>query len=140
MKITRAERGWLEHILETLVPPGVVESLSPSALDTDAVEIFEEMLRWLPAATSLGLRFSVIFIELMAPALVLRRAARFSGLSQDDRVECLTRMSKSDAYLFRQMVLLHKSVACFGWGGDARVKAGLGYDRPPRFVKRGSGA
>ena len=136
MRLTGIERKWLEAIMESLIPPGTVESISLSAADTKSAEILEEMLCYLPAFTGLGLRASIVFIEFMGPLFGLRRAARFSGLSAEQREQCLARMSKHDSYFVRQMVLLHKATACLGWGADGRVRDGLGYGLPPKFVDR----
>ena len=112
MKLTGIERRWLGNVMEALIPPGG-EGVSPvSALEADAGKIFEEMLLYLPASTGAGLRASIYFMEFLAPFLGSRRAARFSSLGPKDREACLLALSKSDSYFSRQMVLLHKSVAC----------------------------
>jgi hypothetical protein len=136
VKLSELERGWLKKILEAVIPPGVVHSISPSAADAGAAKILEEMLRHLPAFTGLGLRASIVFVEFLGPVFGLRKAARFSMLPPEQREECLARMSKHDTYFVRQMVLLHKATACMGWGADDRVRQGLGYGLPPKFVKR----
>jgi hypothetical protein len=136
MKLSGPERKWLENILDTLIPRGGDERFSESALDTGADRIFEEMILYLSAGTALGLRASLFFIEFMGPLLGLRRRARFSRLAAADREACLSALSKSDTYFTRQMVLLHKSVACLGWAADERVRTAIGLNLPPRFVKR----
>ncbi|HUT52052.1 MAG TPA: hypothetical protein VM658_01540 [bacterium] len=136
MKLSGRERNWLRDILEALIPRGGDERYPESALDTGADKIFEEMVLYLPAATAIGLRASLFFIEFMGPLLGLRRRARFSRLAPSDREACLSALSKSDTYFTRQMVLLHKSVACLGWAADERVRTALGLNLPPRFVQR----
>ena len=138
MKITASERRWVTAIMEALIPPGGSERYSLSALDTGAVPLFEEMLIYLPAFTGLGLRAAILFTELAGPWLGLKKAARFSRLSAAEREACLASMYKKDTYLVRQIVLLLKSVACLAWCGDPRVRAALGHNLPPKFVKRGS--
>ncbi len=135
MKLSGPERRWLRDILEALIPAGD-ERWPESAMDAGADRIFEEMVLYLPAGTAAGLRASLFFIEFMGPLLGLRRRARFSGLSAADREACLAALSKSNTYFTRQMVLLHKSVACLGWAADERVRTAIGLNLPPRFVRR----
>ncbi len=136
MKLFNFERRWLENIMDTVIPTGGDDRYPLGALDTDAVEIFEQMLLHLPAVTGLGLRASIAFVELLGPMASIKKPARFSRLDPPGREACLHGMTKSSVYLVRQMVLLHKMNACFGWGGDARVHEAIGLNQPPSFVKR----
>jgi len=136
MKLSGIEQSWVETIMEAVIPPGKDERYPLSALDTDAVEVFCEMLLYLPPITGLGLRLAVLMVEFTGPMIGLGKAARFSGLGLDEREACLSSLSKKDAYLVRQLVLLIKSVACLAWCGDRRVRSALGHDLPPKFVKR----
>jgi len=139
MKLTRSEKKWMESILDTLVPEGGDDRFPVSAMDTGAMKIFDEMLLYLPATTALGLRAAVWFVEFAGPAFGGKGLKRFSGLSMEGREQCLAKVSKSNVYLVRQMVLLHKSVAIFGWGGDERVHEAIGLNLPPKFVERSAG-
>lgn len=136
MKLSGMEKAYLEPIMEAIIPAGGGERYPLSALDTGAVDIFKEMLLYLPLITGLGLRVALAMIEFFGPLLGLGKAARFSGLGPDEREECLIRLSKKNNYLVRQLVLLVKSVACLAWCGDKRVRSALGHDLPPKFVKR----
>jgi len=136
MKISRMEEGWVEAIMSALIPPGGDDRYPLSALDTGAVEIYREMLLYLPRLTGLGLRAAVVMIEFWGPWLGLGKVSRFSRLGPEEKEECLVRLSQKDAWLVRQLVLLLKSVACLAWCGDQRVRAALGHELPPRFVTR----
>jgi len=136
MKLTAAERDWFDKAMEAALPAGGDEGLARSALEAGAAEVFQEMLELVPAFTALGLRAGLWFIEFAAPPLTLKKFRRFSRLEQTDREACLAGMSKSDVYLSRQMATLMKMFAGFAWGADPEVRAALGYDRAPRFVKR----
>lgn len=136
MKLTAAERAWFDKAMEAALPRSEDEGLAKSALEAGAAETFQEMLELVPAFTALGLRAGLWFIEFAGPLLALKKFRRFSRLEQTDREACLAGMSKSDVYLSRQLVPLMKMFAGFAWGADPEVRSALGYDRPPRFVKR----
>jgi len=136
MKLFAFERRWFETLLDTLIPTGGDERFPLSALDTDAMELFEEMLLYVPATTGIGLRASIWMFELAGPLLGLKRPRRFSRLDAARREQCLAVLSKSDIYLVRQMVTLIKMMACFGWGADPRVREALGVEKPAKFVTR----
>lgn len=136
MKLFAFERGWVTAQMEALIPRGGEPRYPWSALDTGAVEVFEEMVLYLPAITAIGLRLAVAGVELMGPRLGLKKRGRFSALSPEEREECLAALSKKDTYIVRQLVLLLKSVACLAWCGDPRVRKALGHDLPPKFVQR----
>ena len=140
MRLFAFERRWLAGMLETIIPAGCSDRYPQSALDTGAPEIFDEMLLYLPAATALGLRGAVLGIELLGPLAGLRKPARFSRLGPAEREACLTALSRSRVYFLRQLVLLLKSVACFGFGGDRGVHDLIGINLPPKFIRPGGTA
>ncbi len=134
MGLFRAEERWLRSELVALIPP---EGEMPlSADDAGAVDIFADMIDHLPRLTGLSLHATVVFVEFAGPLFGLKKTGRFSNLSDDQKTECLKRLSISRLYLVRQMAMLLKMIACFAWGADPRVRRSLGYDRPPRFVQR----
>lgn len=134
MKLSKTETAWFRAIQDALVPPGKSERFPASANEAGAEGVFAEMLAYLPGTTAAGLRASVVFIEALGPFLGLGRAGRFSRLGAGEQEDCLAGLSKSDIYLVRQMVMLQKTVACFAWGADKRVRDAAGMNEPPRFT------
>lgn len=137
MKLSSAEKAWAEAALEAVIPPG--GDVTPlSANDTNAVVVLEDMVRWMSPINALGLRAAVFFFEFCGATCGGRGLfKRFSRLPLADREAAMIRLSHSGFFFFRQMALLMKTVACFGFGADGRVRAALGMDRPVKFVKRG---
>ncbi|MFO8055722.1 MAG: hypothetical protein R6V10_00305 [bacterium] len=134
MGLFGAEEKWLRSELLALIPSE--GDIPLSANDTGAADIFRDMLEHLPALTGLSLHAAVVFVEFAGPLFGLKKTGRFSRLSEDQKIECLSALSSSRLYLARQMVMLLKMIACLGWGADPRVRRSLGYDRPPLYVKR----
>lgn len=135
MYLSRVEKKWLSRMMEAMIPAGG-ELVGVSAKDAGGVEIFEDMVRLIPFTTAAGLRAAVIFIEFLGPVLGLGRPGRFSSLDRERGEKCLSAMSKSRAYLVRNMVFLVKTAACMAWGADERVREALGCNLEPRFVQR----
>jgi len=136
MKLSAAEKTWAEAALEAVIPPG--GDVTPlSANDANSIVVIEDMVGYLPATTALGLRAAVWFFEFGAATVSGAGGfKRFSRLSLGDREAALAKLSHSNFFFFRQMALLMKTMACFGFGADGRVRAALGMDRPVKFVKR----
>jgi hypothetical protein len=137
MKLSAAEKIWGEAVLEAIIPPG--GDLTPlSANDANSILVIDDMVTYLSATNALGLRAAIWFFE-FGGATVGGAGwfKRFSRLSALEREQAVLRLSHSGVFFFRQMVLVMKSMACFGFGGDGRVRAALGMDRPVKFVKRG---
>lgn len=137
MKLTAAERTWAEAVLEAIIPPGG-EVTPLSANDTNSIAVLEDMVMWLTPMNALGLRLGVLFFEFCGATLGgAGIGKRFSRLPLGEREHALHKLAHSNLFLSRQMVVLMKTVACFGFGGDSRVRAALGMDKPVKFVKRG---
>lgn len=134
MKLSQAEKNWLRAAVDAVVPGD--ERIPVAASEAGAVEVLDDMITYLPGGTAIGLRAVVALVEFGGPLIGLRRLSRFSSLGREDREQCIDRIGTGGFALGRQAYLLIKMVACLGWGADPRVRAGLGYDRPPKFVKR----
>ena len=137
MKLSRAEKTWAEAALEAIIPPG--GDVTPlGANGTNSVVVLEDMVFYLSAMNAIGLRAAVWFFEFCAATFGgAGLCKRFSRLPLADRECAMVKLNHSNFFLFRQMVLLMKTMACFGFGADGRVRAALGMDRPVKFVKRG---
>jgi len=135
MKMQAFELEWTAKMMDAIIPPGVENDFPKSASDTGAVKVLEELVRYTPFFTALGLRAAIWFIEILGP-LLSGRLRRFSKLDPAGRVQVLAKMYQSKIYFIRQMVLLVKMTACFGWGVDPETRRGIGVTDPPRFVTR----
>ena len=137
MKLSSAEKTWAEAALEAVIPPG--GDVSPlSANDTNSVVVLEDMVMWLTPMNALGLRFAIWFFEFCgATCGGVGWFKRYSRLPLAARERAMIKLHHSNFFFFRQMALLMKTMACFGFGADGRVRAALGMDRPVKFVKRG---
>jgi len=136
MKMRTFELEWTAKMMDAIIPPGVEKDFPKSASETGAMKIVEEMVRYTPFVTAIGLRAAIWFIELLGPILGAGRWRRFSKLDPTAREAVLGGMYKSRIYFIRQMVLLIKMTACFGWGADPETRRGIGVTDPPRFVTR----
>ena len=135
MKMKAFELDWTAKMMDTIIPSGVVDDFPKSASETGAVKVLEELVTYTPFFTALSLRAAVWFIEILAP-LLSGRMRRFSKLDLAAREQVLAGMYKSKIYFLRQMVLLIKMTACFGWGADPETRKGIGVTDPPKFVTR----
>jgi len=138
MKMRAFELEWTAKMMDTIIPAGVEEKFPQSASETGAEKILEEIVRYTPFITAFGLRATIGLIEIFGPLISAGRFRRFSRLDPGSREEVLNRMYKSKIYLIRQLVLLIKMTACFGWGASPEVRKALGASGEPRFVKRSS--
>ena len=136
MKMRAFELEWAAKMMDTVIPRGVVDDFAKCASETGAVKMFAEMVRYTPFFTGLSLRAAIWFIEILGPLLAAGKLRRFSRLETAARERVLANMYQSKIYFFRQMVLLVKMTACFGWGADPETRKGIGVTEPPRFVAR----
>ena len=136
MKMWAFELGWTAKMMDTVIPPGVEEKFPQCASETGAVRVLEEMVQYTPFITAFGLRATIWLIELFGPLVFGGRLRRFSKLDPASREQTLDKMYKSKIYLVRQLVLLIKMTACFGWGAHPDVRKALGDEGEPKFVKR----
>lgn len=112
-------------MLDALLPPGGPGAL-PGLLET-GFEDFEA--RWsseAPVPMVLGWRAALIVAGWISP-LLIKRLPPFERLSPEDRTAALEALGKSRFYLLRQISLLIKAVAGFGYGNDPRVRRAIGY-------------
>ena len=135
MKMRAFELDWTAKMMDAIIPPGVENDFPKAASETGAVKVMEELVRYTPFFTAFSLRAAIWFIEILGP-LLAGRLRRFSRLDPAGRVQVLANMYKSKIYFIRQMVLLIKMTACFGWGADPQIRQGIGVTDPPRFVAR----
>jgi hypothetical protein len=137
MKLSSAEKTWAEAALEAIIPPG--GDVTPlSANDTKSIAVLEDMVMWLSGMNAVGLRAAVWFFEFGGATFGgVGLCKRFSRLPLPDREAAMVKLNHSRFFFFRQMALLMKTMACFGFGADSRVRTALGMDRPVKFVKRG---
>lgn len=94
--------------------------------DTDLDRYVREFGETSPDAR-LGLRAALIFIQYLAPSLVLFRFARFSALSADVQDELLTRLHHHRIYIFRSMVLIANAVLQMALYGEPKVMQFVGF-------------
>lgn len=135
MRMRPFELDWTAKMMDAVIPAGVENDFPQAASETGAVRVLDELVRYTPFFTALSLRAAVWGIELLGP-LWTGRPHRFSRLDPAGRGQVLGELSKSKIYFLRQMVLLLKMTACFGWAADPQVRRGIGVTDPPRFVVR----
>jgi len=119
------ERRWLLVVFETVVPSGVDEGMPLGAKDAPMGRFVDDLFRRAPAHFCLGLR-ACLWVVMFAPPFVLGRLATFVGLREQERLELLAVMGRSDAYLVREMPLLFKTIACLGFCGLPEVQTKVG--------------
>src|SRR5512137_739174 len=136
MKMRNFEREWAARIMDTIIPPGVVDKIPQSASETGSVKVVEDMVKYSPFLPGFGFRAVIWLIEILGPLVASLKPSRFSSLDPAGRELVLNKLYKSKIYLIRQLIILFKMTACFGWGMDPAVKAALGASGEPKFVKR----
>lgn len=75
----------------------------------------------------LGLRASLIFLQYLAPALVMHRLSRFTTMPIEAQDELLRRLHHHRIYVFRAMLLITHTVLQMAFYGEDRVMRYIGF-------------
>jgi hypothetical protein len=140
LRMLRFERRWLVRVFEVLLPGGADPRIPVGAADVPMGRFVDDLL----AASSLefvaGLRIC-LWMLMLAPLVVLRRLRTFLGVGPSEQAIVLERLRSSDVYLFREVPMLLKTIACLGFCGLPEVQGAIGLfpiDRtPPSWAQRG---
>ncbi len=128
LSLTRVERGWAEELFSAIVPTGGDEGLLAfmSADRETFWRCFDESTAPLVRA---GLRPMVHTLTFLPLVSGFRKP--FFALSEDERERFLQHASKSRAYFVRQSLVTLKTLACFAYFDDPRVRARYDATPPP---------
>lgn len=110
-------------VLEALLPR--TDAL-PGLFDAGFEQFEAHFARTAPFPMRLGWRAALLAAGWVSP-LLIGRLPPFERLDAAGREAALEALLKSRLYPLRQLGLLLKAVAGFGYGLDARVRARIGY-------------
>ncbi|MBT3220783.1 MAG: hypothetical protein HN348_16995 [Proteobacteria bacterium] len=117
--MTSRERQWRDALLAAMIPAtGAMPTIS--VLDLDDFWIRFRSLT--PLTLRFAFRFAVMVLNLL-PIVTKRRT--FLRLSSDDRDQFLNRVLNSRLFVFRQLALVVKQVACFAYFQDPMVRRAM---------------
>ena len=137
LRLLRFERRWLVSVFEVVLPSE--GPLGLGAADVPMGRFVDDLLARMPLQAVLGLR-AALWMLMLAPPFVLRRARTFLGLAAADRLALLDRLRRSDHYLVRESAVLFKIVGCLGFCGLAVLQRRIGIhpvdQTPPAWVSR----
>jgi hypothetical protein len=141
LRLLRFERRWLVRVFETILPSGIAPQVTRGAADVPMGRFVDDFAAHAPLMALAGLRVG-LWMVMLAPLFVLRRARLFLGLPTAERLLLLDRLRRSNHYLVREAALLLKTVACLGFCGLAAVQEPLGIfptdETPPTWARKAS--
>ena len=94
--------------------------------DTDLDRYIREVGETSPDAR-LGLRASLIFLQFLAPLLVMFRFARFTSLSAEVQDQLMQRLHHHRIYVFRAMLLIANTVLQMALYAEPKVMQYVGF-------------
>jgi hypothetical protein len=119
------ERRWLAAIFAAVLPASDDPRFPLGAPELGVERYIDHLMRSAPRGFALGLRVCTWLLQL-APLLVYRRLVGFAGLDAPARSELLERLTRSDAYLIRELPMLFKTAACLGLCGLPALQRRIG--------------
>lgn len=129
LRFFRFERRWLLRVFETILPAGEKGAAGAApvlgAPDVPMGGFVDDLLTHAPLLSVVGLR-AALWMVMLAPPVVLRRACSFLGLATSERIRLLDSLGRSRLYIVRESALLLKIMACLGFCGLAPVQQRVG--------------
>jgi hypothetical protein len=125
LRMTRVERRWLVRVFEVLLPRGADPRIPVGAADVPMGRFVDDLLAASGLEFVAGLRLC-LWMVMLAPLVVLKRARTFLGLGPADQAAVLERLRTSDLYVVREAPMLLKTIACLGFCGLPPVQGALG--------------
>lgn len=116
-------------VVDTLLPPGAHPAFGRGALDAGFASFLRDFERFAPARLRQGFRIGVVAATWAAPVLI-GRVPPLGVHGPEVRERALAAMSRSRWHLLRQLLSVVKTVVAFSYGGDAEVRAAIGYPVP----------
>lgn len=126
MGLSRRDRA----VLEALLPSGAAPELPFGLFDAGFDSFYEDFRSTADLRLRLGFRAALWTGAWLAPILI-GRLPPITLHERETRERALAAMAGSRWYLVRQMMLVLKAVACFGYGADAKVREAVGFPAQP---------
>jgi hypothetical protein len=115
-------------VLDTLLPANAHPDLPAGIVDTGFDAFYADFERDAARSFRVGFRVALWAGIWIAPLLV-RHMPPLSRHDRTTRERALAALGCSRLYLFRQLLLLLKTLAAFSYGADDRVRAVVGYSQ-----------
>jgi hypothetical protein len=122
-------------ILDTLLPSEANPALKYGIFDTDFDVFWSDIERTALPAWRWGFHAALWAATWIAP-LLIRRLPPLTQYDRQTRERALAAMETSRIYSLRQMMGLLKTIVCFGYGADQKVRDAIGYPRQPDDPRR----
>ncbi len=129
MKLLSFERRWLLTILAAMYPSGADERLPVGAADVPVRSFLDELWRYAPTETLLGVRLATWVIS-WSPLFTIGRPTTFARLREADRVRVLSRLASSRLYAIRELAEMLKMMGAFPYAGHEAVQRAVGLPAP----------
>lgn len=112
--------------LDTLLPPDATQRIQPGLFEAGFENFYADFER--QALPTMRLTFGLaLFCAVWVAPLLIFRIPPLSLHSREVREQALTALSTSRIYLLRQQLFMLKTVVCFCYGADARVRREAGF-------------
>jgi hypothetical protein len=142
LRMFRFERRWLVRVFEVLLPRGADPRIPLGAADVPMGRFVDDLLADSSLEFVAGLRLC-LWMMMLAPLVVLRRLRTFLGIDPAQQAAVLERLRTSDVYVFREVPMLLKTIACLGFFGLPQVQGAIGLNpidtTPPSWAVKGEG-
>jgi hypothetical protein len=142
LRMWRFERRWLVRVFEVLLPRGADPRVPVGAADVAMGRFVDDLLADSSLEFIAGLRLC-LWMMMLAPLVVLRKLRTFLGLDPSEQSIVLERLRSNDVYLFREVPMLLKTIACLGFFGLPQVQGSIGIHpidtTPPSWASRAGG-
>lgn len=113
-------------VLETLLPSDAHPALKIGLFDAGFEDFHRDFESTAIGRLKLGFKAALFSAVWLAPFLI-GRLPPLTRLGREKREEALEAMGRSRCYPLRQMLLILKTVACFCYGADPRVRRAIGF-------------
>lgn len=125
MRLWRFETTWLVAIFEAILPrSGALDGI-PGAERMPLRAFLDDFFEHAPPSSSIGVRLAAWAVQFIA-LFIVPGFRLFTAHKRERQVEVLTKLSASRIYYVRELPMLLKTIAFFGWEQSPDVQHALG--------------
>lgn len=125
MKLFRFETTWLVAIFEAILPRSGTLDGVPGADRMPLRAFLDDFFEHAPPSSSIGVRLAAWAVQFLA-LFVVSGFRVFTAHGRDKQVAVLEALSASRIYYIRELPMLLKTIAFFGWEQSPDVQHALG--------------
>ena len=120
--LNNRERAVLDTLLPAQADPGLPYGIFDAGFDA----FYADFEKTAIPSLKFGFRAALFCAAWVAP-LLIGKSPPITLYDRPTRERALAALASSRFYLLRQMILVLKAVACFGYGADQKVRDAVGF-------------